>query len=74
MSDTLERVKALVSRGGVEVSRHGLRELAADGILLADVVAGVAVTIVVEDYPEFHKGPSVLVLQHDYANEPIHVL
>jgi hypothetical protein len=74
LSDTLERVRALVSRGDVEVSRHGLQELDADDILLADAVAGVAGALVVEDYPDFHKGPSVLALQRDNAERPIHVL
>jgi hypothetical protein len=36
--------------------------LAADGILLEDAVAGVDDAKAVEDYPGFHKGPSVLVL------------
>jgi hypothetical protein len=74
MSDTLERVKILVSAGEVEVSRHGLQELAADDILLADVLAGVIGAEAVEDYPDFHKGPSILVLQRDNAGRPIHVL
>lgn len=74
MSDTLRRVQTLVLSGEVEISRHGLQELAADGILLADAVAGVGGASLVEDYPDFHKGPSVLVLQRDSANKPIHVL
>jgi hypothetical protein len=58
----------------LEVSRHGLQELAADDILLADVIAGVDAAMVIEDYPESHKGPSVLVLQHDGAGRPVHVV
>ena len=74
LSETLSRVQALVQRGEVEVSRHGLHELAADGILLEDVIAGVGKAKAVEDYPDFHKGPSVLVLQRDSSARPIHVL
>ena len=73
VSETLSRVQALVQRGEVEVSRHGLQELAADGILLEDVIAGVGKAKAVEDYPDFHKGPSVLVLQRQFSR-PIHVL
>jgi hypothetical protein len=74
MSETLHRVQALVQRGEVEVSKHGLQELADDDILLEDAIAGVANAKSVEDYPGFHKGPSVLVLQRDPADRPIHVL
>src|ERR1700739_3848335 len=74
MSETLRRVQMLVTGGEVEVSRHGLQELAADGILVDEVVAGISEARQVEDYPDFHKGPSVLVRQWDSANKPMHVL
>lgn len=65
MSQTLEQVRALVARGAVRVSAHGYEEPAADQIAVHDVVEGLAVALVVEDSPEFQKGPSVLVLEHD---------
>jgi hypothetical protein len=74
MSETLRRVQMLVLSGETEVSRHGLQELAADGILLADIVAGIDAAMAIEDYTGFHKGPSVLALQRDGSNRAIHVL
>jgi Domain of unknown function (DUF4258) len=74
MSETLRRVQTLVLSGEVEVSRHGLQELAADGILLEETVAGVSDAEAVEDYPSFHKGPSVLALQRDSLGRPLHIL
>ncbi len=74
MSDVLTRVRELVKRGEVRVSRHGFRELAADDILLDDIVAGIESAIAIEDYPEFAKGPSVLVLQRDGNSHPVHVV
>ncbi len=74
MSETLRRVQELVPKGEVQVSRHGLQELAANGILVEDVIAGIGKAEAVEDYPDFHKGPSVLVLQRDSSDRPIHVL
>jgi hypothetical protein len=74
MSDTFEIVKALVAQGKVHLSEHGYDELAADNILVIDVLNGVSSGFVVEDYPEFAKGPSVLVLQSDASGRPIHVL
>ncbi len=74
MSEFLPRIVALVKNGEILVSRHGFRELAADGILLDDVIAALADAIVVEEYPDYAKGPCVLVLGHDGTGKPIHVL
>ena len=74
MSKTLERVRALVARGDVRVSLHGYEELAADGIQVRDVIDGLNAAAVVEDYPDFPKGPCVVVLEHDRSNRPIHVV
>ncbi|MHB8272987.1 DUF4258 domain-containing protein [Bradyrhizobium sp.] len=74
MSETLLRVQALVARGEYIVSRHGFRELAADDILVEDVLGGVKAAVTVEDYPDSRKEPSVLVLQHDREGEPIHIM
>jgi Domain of unknown function (DUF4258) len=74
MSEFVTRIQELVSSGDVSVSVHGFRELAADGILLDDVTGGVSAAIVVEEYLEAFKGPSVLVLQRDGDGRPLHVL
>jgi hypothetical protein len=49
-------------------------KLADDDILVIDVLAGVQSAVLVEDYPEFRKGPSVLLLQRDAVGRPIHVV
>ena len=74
MSQTLEQVRALVARGDVQVSLHGYEELAADGVHVRDIIDGLKTAIVVEDYPNYPKGPCVLVLEQDRANQPIHVV
>jgi len=48
--------------------------LATDGILVRDILKGVAAAVVVEDYPTFGKGPAVLVLQADGEGKPVHVV
>jgi uncharacterized DUF497 family protein len=74
MSETLHRVQALVLSSDYLISRHGFRELAADDIVAQDALAGVATAVVVEDYPDSRKEPSVLVLQYDRDSRPIHVV
>ncbi len=74
MSEILSRVQMLVQRGEYRVSRHGFRELAADDIVVEDAVTGVAAAMVVEECADSRKEPSVLVLQRDGGNRPIHVM
>jgi hypothetical protein len=74
MSRTLQRIIELIERGEVSVSAHGYDELAADDILVKDAIEGILQAIIVEDYPEYNKGPSVLVFQQDRKGQPIHVV
>ena len=74
MSETFDKVCALVERGEVKVSDHGYDEMSDEDILARDVLAGVSEGIVVEDYPTYAKGPCVLVLQRDRDQRPIHVV
>lgn len=74
MTNTLEKIRALVAHGDVRVSLHGYEELAADGIPVRDVIEGLNAAVVIEDYPDYPKGPCVLVLEHDGENQPIHVV
>jgi hypothetical protein len=74
MSVTIRRVLALIERGEIRVSAHGYDGLSDDNIIVRDVMSGIAEAIVVEDYPDYAKGPSVLVLQRDATGNPIHVV
>jgi len=74
MSITFRQVLDLIERGKVRVSAHGYNELSEDRIAVIDVMAGVEEAIVVEEYPDYVKGPSVLVLQRDQLGDPVHVV
>ena len=74
MSECFESVKKLVAAGDVRISEHGYDELVEDKIPVRTILNGVDEAIVVEDYPDFPKGPAVLVLQFDDRRRPIHVV
>ena len=74
MNSILQRIVNLVAKGEVLVSDHGYDELAADAILVRDVIAGVPASEIVEDYPSFAKGPCVLVLEMDAQGKPFHAV
>src|SRR5262245_18807878 len=74
MSQPLQRIRELIARGDVKISAHGYDELAADGLLVSEVLAGVEDAVAVEDYRDYPSAPCVLVLQRDAHGEPIHVV
>ncbi len=74
MSVTWRNILGLLQHGRILVSEHGNDELAADGITVREIMAGALDAVVVEDYPDYPKGPCVLTLQRDRTGQPIHVV
>jgi hypothetical protein len=74
MSSTLRQICKLVNNGEFRISDHGYDELAEDGILVGEVISALAEAQVVEDYPNYPKGPCVLVLLADSDRQPVHAV
>jgi hypothetical protein len=45
-----------------------------DDILFTEIVPNMNAAIVVEEYPEYPKGPCVLVYSQDNRNQPLHTI
>ena len=74
MNKTFEVIVKLVGLNQVIISDHGYDAIVADNISVREIVSGITEGAVVEDYPDFQKGPCVLVLQKDSRGKPIHVV
>lgn len=67
-------MQQLVASGEARISEHGYDELADDGITAREVVSGIHRGFLIEEYPDYPKGPSLLVLQKTIEGDPIHVV
>lgn len=74
MSRTLTLIRELVASGKYAFSNHAYEELAKDDILPSEILAGLGVAVVVEDYPDAKRGPSVLVLSRGHDGTPLHAV
>ena len=74
VSQIAARIRQLAAARNVAVSHHAAGRIRNRGILLADIVGGAASGEVIDDDPNFHKGPALLMLQHDGSGAPLHVV
>jgi len=74
LSEFFEKVQTLINDGEVRISEHGYDELAEDGLSAREILAGIAGAVVIEEYPDYPKGPCALLLQKDNSGAPIHVV
>ena len=70
----IDQIRKLVAASEMRISEHGYDELAADGLTVREIVEGITNAELIEDYPDYPKGPSILLLQHDTVRKPVHVV
>lgn len=74
MSDFFETIRTLILANDVRISEHGFDEMVEDALTAHEVISGIEDAEVIEEYPNYPKGPCVLVLQKDRIGAPIHVV
>ena len=74
MSKFWDNIARLIENGDIVISDHGYDELAADGLTVREILAGSAESIVLEEYPDYSKGPCILTMLKDHDGRPIHAV
>ncbi len=74
MTNTWDNILKLISNGDIRISEHGYDELAADDLTVREILAGSPEGIVIEEYPEYPKGPCILIMLKDKDGLSIHAV
>jgi hypothetical protein len=74
MSALWQELADLIAAGAVRISEHGYDALVDDGLTIDEVLSGVPRAVVIEEYPDYPKGPAALVLHLDTEGNPVHAV
>jgi hypothetical protein len=74
MSRIYSEVVKLIKNGEVLISSHGYDELVNDNIYVKEIIETIDEAEVINEYPDYSKGPCVLILQKDRNGRPLHVV
>ena len=71
---TLARIQQLIAQRQYFITRHAFDEAEDDAISIPDLLAAMLFAVVVEDYPDATRGPSVLCRVEPSSNIFIHAV
>ena len=71
---TLKDVRALSVAGNINFTRHAVTETSSRGISLAEVSEAIASGEILENYPDYPRGPCCLVNGITAVNRPLHIV
>ena len=74
MSQIFTQIRELVQSGRVKISEHGYDELANDNLNVKEIIDGIDEAVLLEEYLDYPKGSSILVLQTDMKRRPVHIV
>ena len=74
MSDTFEQIRRLVHDDKIRISQHAFRRLQTHGIKSDDLALSIGGAVLLENYPNYYAGSSILVLHYDTKQSPIHAV
>ncbi len=69
----LDKIRLLANADNIHISTHAFDRLRANGISSDDLVNSLDSAELLEDYPDFHAGPTVLLLHHS-QNRVLHAV
>ncbi len=72
--NTVERICDLVAKGEWVISQHAATRIRELDLLPSELTASLKTAVVVEDYVEAKRGPSVLLMQSAPSCGTIHVV